>query len=75
MVPAHAECPSCMGHGSVGVYECWRCQGHGSITAQYPLEIEYPPGLRNEHVLQVPLESFGIANFYLTVRLRVSADG
>ncbi len=73
-VPARAECSSCMGHGAVGPYECWRCQGQGAITAQYPLEIEYPAGMRNEHIIQVPLDTFGITNFYLTVRLRVSAE-
>ena len=72
LVPARAPCPVCEGHGAVGAYECWECQGQGAITADYPLDIEHPPGIANEHAVQVPLSGFGIENFYLTVRFRVS---
>ncbi len=73
LIPARAHCPACFGHGSVGLYQCWRCQGHGAITADYPVEVGYPPGVANEHVAQIPLDRFGIENFYLTVRFRVGA--
>ena len=72
LIPARAQCPACLGHGAVGLYQCWRCQGHGSITADYPLEVSYPAGVLNEYLAQVPLSRFGIENFYLTVRFRVS---
>ncbi len=72
LIPARAQCPACLGRGAVGYYQCWHCGGQGSITADYPLELTYPAGLMNEHVVQVPLEQFGIRNFYLTVRFRVS---
>jgi DnaJ-class molecular chaperone len=72
MIPARAECPSCLGHGWIGLYECWQCSGHGAITADYPLEVSYPAGLVNEYSVQVPLSQFGIENFFLTVRFRVS---
>lgn len=76
LIPARAQCPACLGHGAVGLYQCWRCQGHGSITADYPLEVAYPAGVLNEYVVRVPLSRFGIENFYLTVRFRVSrAEG
>ncbi len=73
LIPARAQCPACAGHGAVGFYQCWRCGGQGSITADYPVELAYPAGLLNEHVVRVPLEEFGICNFYLTVRFRISA--
>lgn len=71
-IPARAQCPTCSGHGAVGGYECWRCQGHGTITADYPVDVLYPGGIFNEYVVQLPLDQFGIANFYLTVRFRVT---
>jgi molecular chaperone DnaJ len=74
MIPARALCPACLGHGAVGLYQCWRCQGHGSITADYPLEVTYPAGVLNEYVVRVPLSRFGIENFYLTARFRVSGE-
>jgi len=73
LIPARAQCPACGGHGAVGLYQCWHCGGHGSITGDYPLELSYPAGIGNQHMLQVPLCSFGIDNFYLTVRFRVTA--
>ncbi len=74
MIPARAQCPTCFGHGAVGTYQCWHCGGHGSITADYPVDLSYPPGFVNEYALRVPLEQFGIHNFYLTVRFRVSSE-
>ncbi len=73
LIPARAQCPACFGHGAVGFYQCWHCGGQGSITADYPVELAYPPGVVNEHTVRVPLEKFGISNFYLTLRFRVSA--
>ena len=72
-IPARAQCPACFGHGAVGFYQCWYCGGRGSITADYPVDLAYPAGLVNEHAVRVPLEQFGIRNFYLTVRFRVSS--
>ncbi len=74
MIPARAQCPACGGHGALGLYQCWRCGGQGAITADYPLHIAYPAGVVNEHVVRVPLNRFGIGNFYLTVRLCVTSE-
>jgi len=32
--------------------------------------VAYPAGLRQDYVVRVLLDDFGIGNFYLTVRLR-----
>ena len=73
-IPARATCPACGGHGAVGPYECWRCEGHGALTTEYPVEVGFPPGIRDGYAVRIPLDCFGIENFYLTVLLRVS-DG
>ena len=72
LVPARARCPLCHGYGAVDQYECWQCQGQGAITGEFPLELELPPDALREHSIQVPLSEFGIENFYLTVRFRVT---
>jgi DnaJ-class molecular chaperone len=69
-IPARATCSICGGHGAVGSYECCRCEGHGSLTTEYPVEVAYPAGVRDEYAVQFPLTGFGIENFYLTVLLR-----
>ena len=68
LVPARAVCPTCRGQGSVGSYECWHCEGQGALTAEYPLIVRYPPGLRRDHVARLALDEFGIHNLFLTVR-------
>jgi molecular chaperone DnaJ len=70
LVPARMTCPACHGRGSIELYECWRCRGQGSLTAQYPLDVAYPAGLLRGCVVRVPLDDFGIHNFFLTVRFR-----
>ena len=72
-IPAQAVCRACGGHGAVGLYECWRCEGHGALTAEYPVDIEYPPLLPSGYTVKIPLARFGIENFYLTVLFRVTS--
>ena len=72
MVPSRIACPTCHGHGGIGFYECWRCRGQGAVAAEYPLEVGYPAGLRRDYVVRVPLDDFGIRNFYFTIRFRPS---
>lgn len=73
-VPGKAACPTCGGRGAVGGYECWRCEGRGATAVDFPLDMEFPPGIRDGHVAQVSLEEFGIENFYLTVLFRVNDE-
>jgi molecular chaperone DnaJ len=70
MVPARLVCPACGGLGSVGPYECSRCEGHGAVTGEYPVTVGYPAGLQQDYIVRLPLDRFGIQNFYLTVRFR-----
>jgi len=71
-IPAQATCPTCGGRGAVEPYECWRCAGHGALTTEYPVDVQYPPGLRDGFAVRIPLTRFGIKNSYLTVLFRVS---
>ena len=72
LVPARVVCPACRGLGSVGVYQCWRCEGHGALMREYPVMVSYPAGLRQDYMVRLPLDRFGIENFYLIVRIRPS---
>jgi len=72
MVPARVKCSTCLGYGGVGLYECWRCRGEGAITGEYPVSISFPPGTADKYAVSVPLDQFGIHNFYMTVHFRVT---
>jgi DnaJ-class molecular chaperone len=70
MVPAHAVCPTCRGHGGVGFYECLRCAGEGVISGEMPVSVSFPPGLVKDHAVLMPLDRFGIPNTHITVLFR-----
>jgi DnaJ-class molecular chaperone len=72
MVPTRAICPLCHGFGGVGYYECARCAGEGAISGEVPVSIAFPPGLRQDHAVLIPLERFGIRNIQLTVIFRMT---
>ena len=69
-VPARLRCPYC--HGNEGFYECGHCGGAGFFTGEHPLFISYPAGIADRHIVQLPLDRYGIHNLYLTVHFRIS---
>jgi DnaJ-class molecular chaperone len=74
-IPARSTCRYCGGYGAVGRYECWRCEGQGAFTTEYPMELEYPPGIRDGYAMRIPLVRYGIENLYLAVLIRVTGRG
>ncbi len=74
-IPARIACSGCGGRGAVGAYECWRCEGQGALLTEQPVQVEYPRGIPDGYAVQIPLDRFGINNFYLTVLFRVGARG
>ena len=71
MVPARLECPTCAGRGGIDYYRCWKCGGAGVIQGEYPVTLTYPPGITNSHIVQLPLDNFGIHDLYLNIIFRV----
>ncbi len=71
-IPVRQACPACGGRGAVGPYECWHCEGLGALSAEHPMDVDYPAGLRDGYAVRIPLARFGIENFYLTILFRVS---
>lgn len=72
MVPARLRCPDCGGRGGIGFCSCWRCDGVGVIQGEYPVTLTFPAGIVNNYVVEIPLDRFGIENFYLRAIFRVS---
>jgi DnaJ-class molecular chaperone len=70
-IPSQFQCPVCEGRGGVGPFECWRCDGRGIVAGEYPLFVSFPAGISG-NVVEIPLDRFGIQNFYLRVYFRVS---
>ena len=74
-IPGRATCPVCGGGGGTGRYECWQCTGTGAVAADYPVEVPFPPGIRDGYATRISLRRFGIENFYLIVLFRVGGAG
>jgi molecular chaperone DnaJ len=70
-IPSQFKCPVCEGRGGVGPFECWRCDGRGIVAGEYPLLVSFSAGISG-NVVEIPLDRFGIQNFYLKVYFRVS---
>jgi len=74
MVPVHATCPACRGFGHVGMYTCSRCAGEGAISGEMPVVVSFPPRLKKDHAVMVPLDRFGVRNIHLVVLFRPSGE-
>lgn len=72
LVPAQLRCPLCGGYGVVGWFECAQCHGQGQITGEFPVVLDFPPSIFSNHVIQLPLDDFGIENFCLNAIFRVA---
>lgn len=71
LVPAQFTCHFCHGRGGVGRWECARCFGTGQISGEFPVLLDFPPGIVNDHAIQLPLDSLGIENYCLNAIFRV----
>jgi molecular chaperone DnaJ len=71
-IPGRSTCRACGGQGAIGWYECWQCEGRGAVTTEYPVDVEYPPGVSDGYAVRIPLTRFGVQNLYLTALFRVS---
>lgn len=73
LLPVAERCPICLGRGGIGFFACIECNGAGSLTLERPVEVSFPAGISNQHIVTQSLAPLGIDNFYLNVLLRVSA--
>lgn len=72
MVPVRAICKICRGYGDVGPYECSRCAGEGAIVGEAPISVAFPPGLKEDHAVMIPLDRYGIRNLHFNVLFRLT---
>ncbi len=75
LLPIEAACATCGGSGETGLWQCWRCDGTGVIRGEFPLEVEYPPGIRDSYEVAIPLDRFGVHDICLVLLFRISSEG
>lgn len=71
-VPGLFPCQACGGSGDRDLFfACAQCRGTGVNHYEYPLRLEFPPGVPDNSILRLPLDSFGRRDSWLTVRFRI----
>ncbi len=75
LVPVETTCPRCGGFGETGLLRCRLCAGSGTCVREFPLQVEYPPGVRDRYQVAIPLARFGIPELCPVLMFRVSAVG
>jgi molecular chaperone DnaJ len=69
-IPCYVRCRTC-GGAEVWWGLCAECYGRGIIQSTRELNLEFPPGTRDGDRFQLGLESVGISNLLLEVRVSV----
>lgn len=72
--PVFRICPVCQGSGRDWLYPCLRCREEGVVEAQATVRVRIPPMVRPGTVIEVPLDGFGIHNFYIRVHVLPGED-
>ena len=75
VLPFEALCPTCDGSGASGFWECRQCVGSGVCQVEFPLEVQYPPGIRDYYQIAVPLDYLGIDDVCAVLLFRISREG
>ncbi len=75
VIPFEALCPICDGSGASGFWECRQCSGAGVCRVEFPLEVQYPPGIGDHYRIAVPLDRLGIDDVCAVLLFRISRAG
>ncbi len=73
-IPVQSTCPTCRGLGATDLFECWRCSGTGSTRYELPLQVEYPPGIRDSYRIAIPLDRYGIHDVCPVLLFRITSS-
>jgi molecular chaperone DnaJ len=71
-IPVPETCRACGGTGNYSLFSCPHCGGDGVVSRIQPVEVRIPQALKRGLTPEVSLETLGINNLFLRLRLRVS---
>jgi len=74
-IPVETSCPACGGYGDLGLIQCWRCSGSGVGLGEFPIEIDYPPGIQDLYQVAIPLDRLGIRDICPILLFRIDNRG
>ena len=71
-VPVFRTCWSCHGTGREWLFPCVACAGRGMIEEYETVSVRIPPMVHDRSIIELPIEGFGIHNFYLRLHIRIA---
>jgi molecular chaperone DnaJ len=71
-IPVHEFCHACGGTGNDWMFPCLHCEGEGTVSRIEPVRVRIPQSLSLGITPEVSLETLGINNLFLKLRIRVS---
>jgi hypothetical protein len=74
LMPITSPCLTCGGSGETGFLPCRQCDGAGVVSAEIPLEVEFPPGIRDCYQVAIPLDRFGVHDILPILLFRISSE-
>ena len=70
-LPMESVCPTCDGTGDTDYWRCVRCSGTGIRRKEFPLDVQYPPGIRDLYQVAIPLDRLGIQDICAVLLFRI----
>ena len=75
ILPIESVCPTCDGTGDRDYWQCVRCNGTGIRKKEFPLEVQYPPGIRDLYRVAIPLARLCIQDICAVLIFRINLVG
>ncbi len=75
LLPFAGVCPSCAGAGDTAYRQGVRRDRTGVRGTELPLEVQYPPGIRDLYRVAIPLDRLGIHDICVVLLFRISPIG
>jgi molecular chaperone DnaJ len=70
-VPSCSPCTRCGGAGQRGLFPCDLCDGEGLREEEENVRVPVPANVGDGALIEAPLRSLGLHNFYLCAHIRV----
>jgi molecular chaperone DnaJ len=71
-VPGCSPCMRCGGTGMLGFFPCDLCDAEGLLEEEDTVHLRVPANVADGSLIELPLRTLGLHNFYLCVQIRVA---
>lgn len=73
-IPVRTACDDCGGTGGAGFFACRQCDGTGQLLCEFPLDVDYPPGIHDSYRVAIPLARYGMPELCPVLVFRIGGS-